>query len=143
LTVAQRLSPIVAPTIMLHVPAVLLRKAGAVTAEPTINRSRVQNFLGSAGQAGRQPNAVGYVEPLTGREEEVLQLLIQGVTTTHELAASLVVSDNTVKFHLRNILDKLHLHNRAQVVAHASRRQPLDRVDSLNFGNLEPLIRGR
>jgi DNA-binding NarL/FixJ family response regulator len=95
-----------------------------VTVQPTINRSRVQSSVGSAGWAGGQPSAAVYVEPLTGREKEVLQLLIQGVTTTHELAASLVVSDNTVKFHLRNILDKLHLHNRAEVVAHASRRQP-------------------
>ena len=97
-----------------------------VTAEPTrsINQTRAQDFLGNSGQHGRQSSAAGYLEPLTGREEEVLELLILGITTTHELAASLVVSDNTVKFHLRNILDKLHLHNRAEVVAHASRRQP-------------------
>jgi len=31
------------------------------------------------------------------------------------------VSENTVKFHVRNILDKLHLHNRAQVVGFALR----------------------
>ena len=77
-------------------------------------------------------------EPLTGREQEVLQLLVQGVTTTQELSAQLVVSDNTVKFHLRNILDKLHLHNRAELVAHASRRQRLGLVDRLDFANFEP-----
>jgi DNA-binding NarL/FixJ family response regulator len=94
---------------------VLLRKGDVqVTAEAThtLYQTRVQNSTDYAGHS----------EPLTGREEEVLQLLVQGVTTTHELAASLVVSDNTVKFHLRNILDKLHLHNRAAVVAHAIRR---------------------
>ncbi len=33
------------------------------------------------------------------------------------------MSENTVKFHVRNILDKLHLHNRAQVVAYALRHR--------------------
>jgi DNA-binding NarL/FixJ family response regulator len=56
---------------------------------------------------------------LTTREQEVLELLVQGVTSNRELATSLVVSENTVKYHLRNILNKLHLRNRAQVVAYA------------------------
>ena len=37
------------------------------------------------------------------------------------VSGRLVVTDNTIKFHLRNILDKLHVHNRAEVVAYASR----------------------
>ncbi|HEY1292408.1 MAG TPA: response regulator transcription factor [Chloroflexota bacterium] len=64
------------------------------------------------------------VEPpgaLTEREQEVLDLLVQGVTSNRELAERLVVSENTVKYHLRNILDKLHVQNRAQVVAFAVR----------------------
>lgn len=63
----------------------------------------------------RQPDT------LTAREQEVLELLVQGVTSNHDLAARLVVSENTVKYHLRNILDKLHLQNRAQVIAYAVR----------------------
>jgi len=58
---------------------------------------------------------------LTTREQEVLELLVQGITSNRELATRLVVSENTVKYHLRNILMKLHLRNRAQVVAHALR----------------------
>ena len=52
---------------------------------------------------------------------EVLEALVNGVTTNRSLAAHLGVSENTVKFHVRNILDKLHLHNRAQVVSYALR----------------------
>ena len=37
------------------------------------------------------------------------------------VARKLGVSENTVKFHVRNILDKFHLHNRAQVVSYALR----------------------
>jgi len=58
---------------------------------------------------------------LTERERDVLQLLVAGVTSNRELAERLFVSENTVKYHLRNILDKLHLQNRAQVVAYALR----------------------
>jgi DNA-binding NarL/FixJ family response regulator len=58
---------------------------------------------------------------LTEREREVLELLVRGVTSNRKLAKQLGVSENTVKFHVRNILDKLHLHNRAQVVGFALR----------------------
>jgi DNA-binding NarL/FixJ family response regulator len=58
-------------------------------------------------------------DALTDRELDVLRCLIEGVTSNRKLADRLGVSENTVKFHVRNILDKLHLHNRAQVVAYA------------------------
>jgi DNA-binding NarL/FixJ family response regulator len=53
----------------------------------------------------------------------VLELLVQGITSNRKLARHLGVSENTVKFHVRNILDKLHLHNRAQVVSYAIRNR--------------------
>lgn len=62
-------------------------------------------------------------DALTEREREVLELLVQGVTSNRKLARQLGVSENTVKFHVRNILDKLHLHNRAQVVSYAIRNK--------------------
>jgi DNA-binding NarL/FixJ family response regulator len=62
-------------------------------------------------------------DALTDREREVLELLVQGVTTNRKLARTLGVSENTVKFHVRNILDKLHLNNRAQVVSFALRHR--------------------
>lgn len=58
-------------------------------------------------------------ELLTAREREVIALLVQGVTSDRELAERLVVSHNTVKYHLGNILGKLHLRDRAQIVAYA------------------------
>ena len=62
-------------------------------------------------------------DALTDREREVLELMVQGTTSNRRLASQLGVSENTVKFHVRNILDKLHLHNRAQVVAYALRNR--------------------
>jgi DNA-binding NarL/FixJ family response regulator len=63
---------------------------------------------------------------LTEREREVLELMVQGTTSNKQLAADLGVSENTVKFHMRNILDKLHLHSRAEVVAYALREHIVD-----------------
>lgn len=68
----------------------------------------------------RDQEDTGTLEALTPREREVLELLIQG-KQNKEIAAKLVISENTVKFHLKNILQKLHLHTRAQVVAFALR----------------------
>lgn len=65
-------------------------------------------------------------DALTEREREVLELLVQGITSNKELAERLVVSENTIKYHLRNILMKLHVRNRAQVVAQALRRGLVD-----------------
>ncbi|MFQ5874114.1 MAG: response regulator [Dehalococcoidia bacterium] len=55
---------------------------------------------------------------LTDREREVLIQVAQGATNK-EIAASLYISENTVNYHMKNILSKLHLKNRAQVVAWA------------------------
>lgn len=60
-------------------------------------------------------------DALTAREMEVLETMVDGVTTNRALARHFGVSENTIKFHVRNILDKLHLHNRAQVVSFALR----------------------
>jgi DNA-binding NarL/FixJ family response regulator len=58
---------------------------------------------------------------LTRREREVLNWVARG-STNREIAEALVISENTVKNHMRNILSKLHLSNRAQVMAYALRR---------------------
>ena len=57
---------------------------------------------------------------LTERELGVLRLVVAGLRNK-EMAAELGISENTVKFHLRNILDKLHAQSRAEVVARAVR----------------------
>jgi DNA-binding NarL/FixJ family response regulator len=58
---------------------------------------------------------------LSPREDEVLRLVAQGATNK-EIADSLFISENTVKTHLRNIMDKLHLANRSQAAAYAVKR---------------------
>jgi len=57
-------------------------------------------------------------EKVTDRERDVLELLVQGATN-RDIARNLLITENTVKVHLRNILDKLHLRNRQQAAAFA------------------------
>ena len=65
----------------------------------------------------RQPEpAVEDHDTLTDREWEVLRLVAAG-HTNREIADRLSISENTVKFHMRGILDKLHLRNRTEVAA--------------------------
>lgn len=53
---------------------------------------------------------------LTNRERETLEWVAEGLTN-REIADQLVISENTVRTHLRNILDKLHVQNRLQAAA--------------------------
>ena len=62
---------------------------------------------------------------LTGREIEVLQLVAQGYTS-REIGEQLFISENTVKNHVRNILDKLGLHSRNEAVLYALRENLID-----------------
>lgn len=59
-------------------------------------------------------------EPLSPRELQVLKLLAQGLTN-QEIAERLVISEWTVRTHVRNILGKLHLANRTQAALYALR----------------------
>ena len=62
---------------------------------------------------------------LTDRELEVLKLVAQGMSN-REIAGELYISENTVKNHVRNILEKLHLHSRMEAVVYAVREKLLD-----------------
>lgn len=66
------------------------------------------------------------VQALTGRERQVLELLAGGLANK-EIAFQLKISENTVKNHLRNILEKLHLQNRVQAALYAVRMGLTDR----------------
>lgn len=62
---------------------------------------------------------------LTDRELEVLRLVAQGMSN-RAIAGELFISENTVKNHVRNILEKLHLHSRMEAVVYAVREKLLD-----------------
>jgi len=70
-----------------------------------------------------------YTSPrLTSRELEVLKLVAKGMSN-RDIAGDLYISENTVKNHVRNILEKLHLHSRMEAVIYAVRERLLDLND--------------
>ncbi len=64
---------------------------------------------------------------LSKREEAVLSLVAQGCTN-RKIATTLVISENTVKVHLRNIMEKLHAHTRQQAVSLVGGKGLLPRI---------------
>jgi DNA-binding NarL/FixJ family response regulator len=62
---------------------------------------------------------------LTERELEVLRLVARGLNN-RDIAKQLYISENTVKNHIRNILDKLQLHSRMEAVVYAVREKLLE-----------------
>ena len=62
---------------------------------------------------------------LTERELEVLRLVAKGMNN-REIARQLYISENTVKNHVRNLLEKLQLHSRMEAVMYAVREKLLD-----------------
>jgi DNA-binding NarL/FixJ family response regulator len=62
---------------------------------------------------------------LTDREMEVLKLVAKGMNN-RDIAKKLFISENTVKNHIRNILEKLQLHSRMEAVVYAVREKLLE-----------------
>lgn len=67
------------------------------------------------------------IDALTDREKDVLRLVARGATN-RDIAGELVITENTVKVHLRNILDKLQLRNRQQAAAYAVQEGLISRM---------------
>ncbi len=65
------------------------------------------------------------VEVLSAREREVLTLIARG-QSNKKIADTLAVAESTVKNHLRNILEKLHLENRVQAATYALQKGILE-----------------
>jgi len=63
----------------------------------------------------------GALEPLTEREIEILQLVVEGLSNP-EIGARLFLSDQTVKKQLSTVMQKLHLNNRVQAAVYAVRK---------------------
>ncbi len=67
----------------------------------------------------------GHGPRLTNRELEVLKLVARGLNN-RDIANELFISENTVKNHVRNILEKLQLHSRMEAVVYAVREKLLE-----------------
>lgn len=88
---------------------------GLERGEAAMSRQTTARLLAGLSQASSNP-----VGSLTEREVELLRLLAEGLSNKI-IAQKLSVSENTVKYHLKNILQKLGLHNRTEAATVAIR----------------------
>jgi DNA-binding NarL/FixJ family response regulator len=96
--------------------AVRVVAAGEALLAPAVTRRLISEF---AKQRPRPPApSPGALAVLTPRETQVLRLVAEGLSNT-EIAARLVVTDETVKTHVSRILSKLGLRDRTQAVVTA------------------------
>jgi DNA-binding NarL/FixJ family response regulator len=86
---------------------------GEIVVSPPLSEKLIGKFASM-----RKKEAESSQAGLTEREIEIIRLLAQGATNK-ELAEKLFIAENTVKVHLKNILEKLQLRNRQQLVAYA------------------------
>lgn len=98
------------------ITAIRAAATGQVYLYPSLAKLLVRDFL-DGGRAGAEQAS----SDLTEREREVLTYLAEGASN-EEIAASLVISPKTVARHRENIMRKLNLHSRAELVRYAIRK---------------------
>jgi NarL family two-component system response regulator LiaR len=95
--------------------------------EPSLHPTVAKMVLEELSQPARQPLTP---DPLTDREEDVVRLVAQGLSN-RQIAEHLIIGEATVRTHVGNILNKLHLANRVQATLYALRvgLTSLDEID--------------
>ncbi len=93
---------------------------GVFRGEAPISRITANRILAEFSRQARQETAVPSVADLTPRETEIIKLVANG-SSNKEIAVNLVITEHTVKNHLRNILEKLHVRNRVEAATMAVR----------------------
>jgi len=91
--------------------------AGEVYIYPTLAKLLVADFLSHAGEGVNKATVNG----LTPREQEVLSVLAEGLSND-EIADKLAISRHTVARHRENLMRKLNLHSRSELVKYAIRK---------------------
>src|SRR3954466_3867299 len=93
---------------------------GQTLISPSMASKLIAEFASLSRRADQRTSVP--IPRLTERELDVLRLVAQGLTN-REVADQLYIAENTVKNHVRNILEKLHLHSRMEAVLYAVREK--------------------
>ena len=106
---------------------------GVMRGEASISRMMAAKLMGELRRDAANRTGVGMhrAPELSPREAEVLTLVADG-KTNKEIAAALDIAENTVKNHLKNILEKLHVGNRVQAATYALRQGLLNKPPKKN-----------
>ena len=103
------------------VKAIRLVGSGESPLDPSIARKVVVRMAGAQASGISSGEEASPIQPLTSREQEVLQLLSRGLNN-QAIAEALYVSDRTVQAHLTNIFAKMGVSSRLEAVLTAIRR---------------------
>jgi DNA-binding NarL/FixJ family response regulator len=98
--------------------AVRVIAAGEALLAPAVTRRLISEFSRIRPRQATPPTAMAALRELTPRETEVLRLIAEGLSNP-EIAARLVVTEETVKTHVSRVLGKLGLRDRTQAVVTA------------------------
>ena len=105
--------------------------SGLTRGEAALTRDLATRIMAEFARQGQRDQPINLVplpsdpalgkapDTLTERQTEVLRLIVQGRTNA-EIAEMLCITDRTVKYHIHEILQKLHLRNRAQMAAYGA-----------------------
>ena len=99
------------------IAAIRAAHRGEMYIYPSLAKLLVSDFLSRAGEGDEKATMNG----LTPREQEVLSMLAEG-KTNEEIAMALTISRHTVARHRENLMGKLGLHNRSELVKYAIRK---------------------
>jgi len=99
------------------IQAIRVTFAGDIYLYPSLTKALVSDFLTTASMGNEKTTMNG----LTSREQEILALLAEGCTND-EIANKLVISIHTVERHRENVMRKLNLHSRSELVKYAIRK---------------------
>ena len=93
--------------------------AGDALLDPSVTRKLIHRYLATEGTApAPTASTVQRLDQLTDRERQVLLLIAQGRSNA-EIAELLVIAESTAKTHVKRVLAKIDVHDRAQAVAFA------------------------
>jgi DNA-binding NarL/FixJ family response regulator len=92
--------------------------------------AKILQEFGQPAQKEKEVKQPLLADELTSREREVLDWVVTGASNK-EIADALHVTENTIKIHLRNILEKLHVQNRIQAAVYAVRQGLIDKGEKM------------
>ncbi|MBI2907212.1 MAG: response regulator transcription factor [Chloroflexi bacterium] len=103
------------------VNAIRVVHQGGAFLYPSVAKSLVADFLRRVDTGEEKASFDG----LTEREREILKLVAEG-KTNREIASMLLISTKTADRHRANLMEKLHVHNRSQLIKYAIRKGVID-----------------
>jgi len=94
--------------------------AGQAALSPGLADRILEEFARMGRQLESNPEQVEETADLTARQREILTLIVRGMTY-EEMGKTLCLSERTIRYHVEEIIQRLHLENRSQVIAYAAR----------------------